>query len=196
MMMKRRGLLYRLSWGTERCTQPFQTASAAFTMRASRCRLSWLEIDEFESDSSVLTLVLNCSCDTWESNPVVTMDLTDENIGHFLNEVMLPTWHGLLNTDLIPAHVKKCVPESGPGGALPVVPPASPHSTDAFICRSLWRPVNLNLLFPVGQGHGLLELGDGTGPDQLHTGRVAKQVGLQVVDPSHTYANTTSAQGQ
>ena len=36
------------------------------------------------------------------------MDLTDENIGHFLNEVMLPLWHSLLNVDLIPAHVKKC----------------------------------------------------------------------------------------
>ncbi len=50
---------------------------------------------------------------------MVTMDLTDENIGHFLNEVMLPTWHGLLNTDLIPEHVKKCGPESDPECACP-----------------------------------------------------------------------------
>ena len=42
------------------------------------------------------------------------MDLIDENIGHFLNEVMLPTWHGLLNVDLIPAHVKKCAATDDP----------------------------------------------------------------------------------
>ena len=36
------------------------------------------------------------------------MDLTDQNIGHFMNEVMLPLWHSLLNVELIPAHVKKC----------------------------------------------------------------------------------------
>ena len=185
MMMKRRGLFYIPSWGTERCTQPAQPACAAFIARMSCCRLSWLDINQFEVTHRCLRWYCNCSCDTWESNPVVTMDLTDENIGHFLNEVMLPTWHGLHNTDLIPAHVKKCVvPESDPKCALPLKPPASPHSTDASICRSLWRSVNMNLLFPVGQGDGLLEFGDGAGPDQLRPGRVAKQVGLQVVDPS------------
>ncbi len=40
---------------------------------------------------------------------MVTLDLTDLNLWHFMNEIMLPTWHSLLNVDLIPAHVKRCV---------------------------------------------------------------------------------------
>ena len=47
------------------------------------------------------------SCEAWDHNPVATLDLTDANMWHFMNELMLPTFHALLNLDLIPAHVKR-----------------------------------------------------------------------------------------
>jgi len=54
-------------------------------------------------------IACGCSCEAWDTNPIVTLDLTDRNLWHFMNEIMLPTWHSLLNADLIPAHVRRCV---------------------------------------------------------------------------------------
>ena len=57
---------------------------------------------------------VQCSCGAWDNNPIVTLDLTDHNLWHFMNEVMLPTWHSLINVDLIPAHVKRCAGQTSP----------------------------------------------------------------------------------
>ena len=39
---------------------------------------------------------------------MVTLDLTDPNIWHFMGELLLPTFHALLNLDLMPAHIARC----------------------------------------------------------------------------------------
>ena len=44
----------------------------------------------------------------WDDAPIVTLDLTDPNIWHFMGELMLPTFHALLNLDLMPRHVARC----------------------------------------------------------------------------------------
>ena len=40
---------------------------------------------------------------------MATLDVTDHNMWHFMNELMLPTFHALLNLDMVPAHVKRRV---------------------------------------------------------------------------------------
>ena len=37
----------------------------------------------------------------------MTLDLTDPNIWHFMGELLLPTFHALLNLDLMPRHVAR-----------------------------------------------------------------------------------------
>ncbi len=46
-------------------------------------------------------------CQAWDDAPIVTLDLTDPNIWHFMGELMLPTFHALLNLDLMPRHVAR-----------------------------------------------------------------------------------------
>ena len=43
----------------------------------------------------------------WDDAPIVTLDLTDPNIWHFMGELLLPTFHALLNLDLMPRHVAR-----------------------------------------------------------------------------------------
>ena len=40
--------------------------------------------------------------------PIVTLDLTDPNVWHFMGELMLPAFHALFNLDLMPRHIKTC----------------------------------------------------------------------------------------
>ena len=46
-------------------------------------------------------------CQAWDDAPIVTLDLTDLNIWHFMGELLLPTFHALLNLDLMPRHVAR-----------------------------------------------------------------------------------------
>ena len=48
------------------------------------------------------------SCEAWLDTRVITMDLTDPNLWHFFNELMLPTFHSLLHLDLMPSHIARC----------------------------------------------------------------------------------------
>ena len=61
---------------------------------------------------------------------MITLDLTDHNLWHFMNEIMLPTWHSLLNVDLIPAHVKRRV--ATPSACTLVTIPAA-HSLQCVV---------------------------------------------------------------